>query len=251
MAEYLIILLFFVVALFYSSIGFGGGSSYLAILSLLLSDFFEIRTLALTLNLVVVTIGTISYIKHRVFNWKLFWPFLIFSIPAAFIGSLLQLSEKSFFSALGIALILSAIMLLAQAFSSYQISKKLTFTKRSMAGFGIGFLSGITGIGGGVFLSPFLNLFRWANPRTIASLASIFILVNSAAGLAGLAVAGSFEMNWDFAYKIVLSVGAGGLFGSFLSNSSINVNIIRGMTALLVGYVGLRILLFNGWGIRI
>ena len=251
MAEYLIILLFFVVALFYSSIGFGGGSSYLAILSLLLGDFFEIRTLALTLNLVVVTIGTLAYIKNRVFDWKLFWPFLVLSIPASFLGSLLQLSEASFFFALGIILILSAIMLLVQALSTYQISKKLTVAKRSMAGFGIGFISGITGIGGGIFLSPFLNLFRWANPRIIASLASIFILVNSIAGLAGLAVAGTFEMNWDFAYKIILSVSAGGLIGSFLSNFSINVNVIRGMTALLVGYVGVRIFLFNVWGIRI
>ena len=223
----------------------------MAILGLLLTNFFEIRTLALTLNLVVVTIGTITYIKNSVFKWKLFWPFLVFSIPAAFLGSLLQLSEQIFFSALGIALILSAVMLIFQTFSNYQSSKELTKTKRSMAGFGIGFLSGITGIGGGIFLSPFLNLFRWANPRTIASLASVFILVNSLAGLTGLAVAGSFEMNWDFAYKIVLAAGAGGLIGSYLSNSSINVNIIRGMTAILVGYVGLRILLLHSLGMRI
>ncbi|MCP4461152.1 MAG: sulfite exporter TauE/SafE family protein [Cytophagales bacterium] len=251
MNDYLIVLLFFLIALFYSSIGFGGGSSYLAILSVLLTDFYEIRSLTLILNLVVVSIGTIMYIQKRVFDWKLFWPFLAFSIPAAFLGSQLRLSEKSFFITLGGALLLSAIMLTIQAFSAYRTSKILTFPKRGLTGFGIGFLSGLTGIGGGIFLSPVLNLFRWANPKTIASLASIFILVNSIAGLTGLAIGGSFEMNWEFAAKIILAVGVGGLIGSFVSNSSINVNVIRGLTALLVTYVGLRIVLIHGWGIRI
>lgn len=251
MSNYLIILLFFGIALFYSSIGFGGGSSYLAILSILLIDFYEIRTLALTLNLVVVSIGTIMYIRKRVFDWRLFWPFLAFSIPAAFLGSQLRLSEKSFFLILGGALLLSAVMLMIQAFSAYQSSKELTLPRRGLAGIGIGFLSGVTGIGGGIFLSPLLNLFSWANPKTIASLASVFILVNSVAGMTGLAVGGSFVINWGFALKIILSVGVGGFIGSYLSNSSINVNIIRGLTAVLVGYVGLRIVLQNGWGIQI
>jgi len=251
MNEYLIVFLFFIIALFYSSIGFGGGSSYLALLSILLTDFFEIRSLALMLNLVVVSIGTIMYIRNRIFDWKQFWPFLVFSIPAAFLGSQFKFSESTFFLVLSSALLLSAMMLIVQTFSNYQSSKKLTLPKRSLAGFGIGLLSGVTGIGGGVFLSPVLNLFRWANPKTIASLASVFILVNSVAGLTGLAVGGSFKMDGNFAWKIILAVGTGGLIGSYLSNSSINVNVIRGLTALLVGYVGLRILLLNGWGIQI
>jgi len=251
MNEYLIVFLFFIIALFYSSIGFGGGSSYLALLSILLTDFFEIRSLALMLNLVVVSIGTIMYIRNRIFDWKQFWPFLVFSIPAAFLGSQFKFPESTFFLVLSSALLLSAVMLIVQTFSNYQSAKKLTFPKRSLAGFGIGLLSGVTGIGGGVFLSPVLNLFRWANPKTIASLASVFILVNSVAGLAGLVVGGSFRMDGDFAWKIILAVGTGGLIGSYLSNSSINVNVIRGLTALLVGYVGLRIFLLNGWGIQI
>ncbi len=251
MNDYLIVFLFFIIALFYSSIGFGGGSSYLAILSVLMTDFFEVRSLVLTLNLVVVSIGTIMYIRNRVFDWKLFWPFLVFSIPAAFLGSILQLSQKTFFIVLGGALILSSVMLVIQAFSTYQSSKELTLPKRGLTGFGIGFLSGLTGIGGGVFLSPVLNLFRWANPKTIASLASIFILVNSAAGLTGLAIGGSFVMNWNFAGKIIFAVGLGGLAGSYLSNSTINVNLIRGLTALLIAYAGTRIVLLHGWEIHI
>ena len=251
MNDYLIVFLFFIIALFYSSIGFGGGSSYLAILSILLTDFFEIRSLALTLNLVVVSIGTIMYIRNRVFEWKQFWPFLIFSIPAAFLGSQIRLTEQAFFIVLGAALFLSGLMLIIQTFSTYQTSKKLTLPKRGLAGFSIGFLSGITGIGGGIFLSPVLNLFRWANPKTIASLASVFILVNSFAGLSGLAVGGSLVMNWHFAGKIIFAVGLGGLTGSYLSNSTININLIRGLTALLVIYVALRIVLAHGWAIRI
>ena len=102
MPEYGIPLIFFLIAFFYASVGFGGGSSYLALLSLFLTDFHEIRTLALLLNLIVVSIGTFMFIRNHVFKWKLFWPFILSSMPLSFLGAQLRLSEKMFFAIHGL-----------------------------------------------------------------------------------------------------------------------------------------------------
>ena len=104
--------IFFFIALFYSSVGFGGGSSYLAILSLVITDFYEIRSTALILNICVVTIGTMIYIKNGVLKPKLLWPFFVLSIPMAYLGALVKLSQNAFFLLLGVALLLAGIFLL-------------------------------------------------------------------------------------------------------------------------------------------
>ncbi len=250
MNELLLALIFFAVAFFYSSVGFGGGSSYLAILSLVLVEFYEIRTLALVLNVTVVSIGTIMFIRHRVFDWKKFWPFIAFSIPLAFVGAQLKLSQITFFLILGSSLILAAVFMVIQSFAQ---SKERDFglTKRIGLGGSIGFLSGLAGIGGGIFLSPVLNLMGWANPRMVASLASVFILVNSIAGLGGLIVADSFSLDADLALPLLGAVVVGGSLGSYFTNQKFNLVIIRRLTALLVAYVGIRLVLLHGFGVHI
>ncbi len=112
-------------------------------------------------------------------------------------------------------------------------------------------LAGISGIGGGIYLSPLLNLMDWKNPRIIASLASVFILVNSISGLVGLTVAGTFQINQDLIFQLVIAVVLGGSIGSYLSNEKFNVRIIGVITAMLVVYVGLRLVLLHGLDIRI
>jgi uncharacterized membrane protein YfcA len=209
MNEYLLLGLFFFIALFYSSIGFGGGSSYLALLSIVLTNFFEIRTLVLILNIAVVSIGTSMYIRQKVFNWQVFWPFILLSIPLAFLGARLRLSETTFFIVLGSALILSAIAMILQTVYKKRVTNELTLSKRLSLGGAIGFLSGLVGIGGGIFLSPTLNLMGWKNARLIAALASIFILMNSLAGITGLLVAGTFQIDLSFATKIIVVVIGG------------------------------------------
>ena len=250
MNEYVLLGLFFLIALFYSSIGFGGGSSYLAILSLVLTDFYEIRTLALVLNVIVVTIGTIVFLRKRVFNWSLFWPFLLLSIPMAFFGAQLRLTEQVFFIILGIALILAAVAMLAQSIIKKGRSTNLNSSKSMTLGGVIGMLSGLVGIGGGIFLSPTLNLMKWQNAVTVASLASFFILVNSLAGITGLVMNDTFQLNASFASGIIIAVMLGGLVGSQLS-IKMNLNIIRRLTAILVLYVGVRIVFLHGFGITI
>ena len=248
--EYLPII-FFLIALFYSSVGFGGGSSYLAILSLVLSDFYEIRSTALILNIFVVTIGTIVFIRNGVLKLRLVWPFFVLSIPMAYVGAMLKLSQTTFFLILGSALILAGIFMILKLIKSKVTSREFSNTKKRILGGGIGLLSGISGIGGGIFLSPVLNLMRWQNPRVIASLASVFILVNSVAGLIGLNVAGTFQVDFDLTMRLVIAVILGGSLGSYLSSKKFNLKILGILTAILVFYVGLRLILINGFGIRI
>lgn len=243
--------IFFLVALFYSSVGFGGGSSYLALLSLLLTDFYEIRTTALMLNICVVSIGTLFFIKHRVFDLKRFLPFLTASVPLAYLGAQLRLSQKLFFLILGSALILAGLFLILKFVnaklrpSTFHLGQKLFF------GGGVGLLAGISGIGGGIFLSPVLNLINWADPRKVASLASVFILVNSVSGLIGLTVAGTFSFNQNLLVKLAIAVILGGSLGSYLSSKRFNLRILGVLTAILVIYVGLRLVLRHGFGIMI
>ncbi len=243
--------IFFLIALFYSSVGFGGGSSYLAVLSLFLGDFYEIRSTALVLNVCVVTIGTLSFIRSRVFNLKQFWPFLISSIPMAYIGAQLRLTLQTFFLILGSALILAGAFMILK-FVAYKLqSKEFKLPKKISLGGSVGLLAGISGIGGGIYLSPLLNLMDWKNPRTIASLASVFILVNSISGLIGLTVAGTFHLNHDLIFQLVIAVVLGGSIGSYLSTEKFNLRILGVLTAILVAYVGLRLVLLHGFGIRI
>jgi len=248
--EYLPIIFFFI-ALFYSSVGFGGGSSYLAILSLVLTDFYEIRSIALVLNICVVTIGTIVYVKNNVLKPKLIWPFFVFSIPMAYFGSMVKLSQTVFFLILGGALVLAGFFMVLKFVKSKLEFREFSNLKKFLLGGSIGLLSGISGIGGGIFLSPTLNLLKWKNPRIIASLASVFILVNSIAGLAGLNVAGTFYLDYTLVIKLIIAVVLGGSIGSYLSNKKFNLAFLGILTAILVFYVGLRLILNYGFGIMI
>jgi hypothetical protein len=243
--------IFFFIALFYSSVGFGGGSSYLAILSLVIADFYEIRSTALILNICVVTIGTIVYIKNGVLKPKLLWPFFVLSIPMAYLGALVKLSQNAFFLLLGGALLLAGIFMLLKFVQSRIESVEFSNSKKMFLGGSIGLLSGISGIGGGIFLSPVLNLLKWKDSRIIASLASVFILVNSLAGLVGLNVAGTFTLDYDLVFKLIIAVALGGSLGSYLSSKKFNLKILGILTAVLVFYVGLKLILDHGFAIHI
>jgi len=241
-----VITLFFLIAILYSSVGFGGGSSYLAVLALTSLAFTQIRSISLLCNIVVVSSGTFIYIKHKLFNWKKILPLVLMSIPMAFIGGYLKISQGFFYILLGLTLLSAAILMV---FSKY-ISKKgeNTNSKESLAknisyGGGIGFISGMVGIGGGVFLAPLLYLTKWDTPKRIAATSSFFILVNSIAGLVGQFFNPDFSIESTIAVILMFTVLIGGQIGSRLSVNIISPILLKKGTALLIGFISIRILI--------
>src|SRR5947209_12525028 len=179
-----ILIFFLVISFVYASVGFGGGSSYLAILALYHLPFKEMRLIALVCNIIVVTGGTYVFIKNRQVNWKKIIPLVVISVPAAFLGATIKLKEDHFFIILGISLIIAGVLLWirTRASDSFINTGNTNYARDSILGGTIGFISGMVGIGGGIFLSPVLLLLGWDTPKKIAATASIFILVNSIAG---------------------------------------------------------------------
>lgn len=239
---------FFIVATLYSSVGFGGGSSYLALLTLFLVSFFTIRSIALVCNLVVVSGSTFLYFKHGHARLKDFLPFVVTSIPMAFIGASFRLREEVFFIILGSALIVSSIFLAWQTFSTKGNDETKAYPKyfSYLIGGGIGLLSGLVGIGGGVFLAPILNHLNWDKSIKIAALASFFILVNSISGLGGLIWGNTLELPWIETLVLAITVFLGGQLGIRISLKKLSAKGIKRITAILVFAVGLRVLLVNG-----
>ncbi|NQZ43540.1 MAG: sulfite exporter TauE/SafE family protein [Flavobacteriaceae bacterium] len=240
--------IFFLIAFLYASAGFGGGSSYLAILALVLTGFFMIRSTALICNLVVVTGNCLLYYRKGHLQWKRFLPFIVTSIPLAFIGALIPLQERTFFIVLGLVLLLAAVFLTIQTYSKPWNDRPKSYPKGMayIMGAVVGLLSGMVGIGGGIFLAPILHFMKWDRPIVIASLASFFILVNSVSGLSGLWLGGTLSLPWPEIIGLVLAVLIGGQLGVRYTLVKASPKRLRLLTAVLVLIVGIRILLKNG-----
>lgn len=241
-----ILLFFFIIAFIYASVGFGGGSSYLAILALYSLPFKEMRLIALICNIIVVTGGAIIFIRHKQVNWKRILPLALISVPMAFLGATIKLSQDTFFVILGFSLIVAAVLLWIRTRRSdaenIVITGKLSYIKDGLTGGTIGFLSGMVGIGGGIFLSPLLNLIRWDTAKRIAATASIFILVNSVAGIAGQLTTLQTDFNYTRVVLLCLAVFLGGQLGSRMGAVKFNPLVIRRLTALLVFAAGVEVL---------
>lgn len=240
---------FFVVATLYSSVGFGGGSSYLALLSIVFLSFFTIRSVALVCNLVVVSGSTYLYVKNGHARLRNFLPFVLTSIPLTFIGASFRLQEHVFFIILGIALLFSSVFLLGQTFTGTKYGTGTAAYPKYVSyllGGAIGLLSGLVGIGGGIFLAPILNHLKWDKAIKIAALASFFILVNSISGLIGLMHSNTLELPWIETISLGVAVFVGGQLGVRISLKKLSAKGIKRGTAVLVFVVGMRVLLVNG-----
>lgn len=239
-----IITLFFIVAVLYSSVGFGGGSSYLAILALTGIVFTQIRATALLCNIVVVSGNVFLFHQQKIINWKKVFPLVLFSIPFAYLGGFLEISQQFFFILLGFTLFFAAITMWIskKIISSDDKNKNSNPLKSATYGSAIGFISGMVGIGGGVFLAPLLHITKWDTPKKIAATASFFILVNSIAGLLGQYSNPNFIIDWNLTSVLLVTVFIGGQIGSRLSNKLFNPIQLKKATAILIAFVSLRIL---------
>ena len=235
---------FFLVAIFYSSVGFGGGSSYLAILVLAGVDLFTLRSTSLMCNIIVVTSGTIIFYQQGYLNLRRSLPLVLASVPLAFIGGYLPLRAKLIFIILGFALLLAAILLWfknTKTLSESRLENRNAYIASGIGG-AIGFISGMVGIGGGIFLSPVLNFINWNKAKRIAAIASLFILVNSIAGLVGQWFQHPLEIDLEWAWPLLLAVFLGGQIGSRLSVMKFNNRTIQRTTAILIFIASMKIL---------
>jgi uncharacterized membrane protein YfcA len=241
--------LFAVVALIYASVGFGGGSTYTALLGLWGVDYALIPIISLLCNIIVVTGGSIRFVRAGLVKWPQIMPLLLVSAPLAFIGGLVPLKQWLFLLILGSALLLSAVALVVQP--DRMAPQRITKRDLLLLSGGVGLLAGLSGIGGGIFMAPVLHLIRWSNARRIAAFASIYILINSVTGLAGqLIKAGPHSLVEPAGqyWPLLIAVLVGGQIGSMLGMKILTPRLIKTFTALLVGYAALR-LLWQGWGL--
>jgi len=234
---------FFVVAFFYSMVGFGGGSSYLALLVLSGMSYSHIPPLALVCNLIVTTGGCWHFYKAGHLKFEKVLPFVVLSVPLAYLGGSIPIAKDLFCLLLGFSLMAVAIRMLLPGESSQQahaVSMKKSWSVGVPLGGLLGFLSGLVGIGGGVFLSPLLLLLRWANVREAAASSSFFIIVNSFSGLMGQLHKGSLHLEWMI--PLGLSVFFGGQIGARLGAYKIPRTRLQQALGALVFYVSFRLL---------
>ena len=239
----ILLILFFVTAILYSSVGFGGGSTYLALLFIWGIPYYIFPVLALSCNIVVVSGNCYNYIKAGNLNLKILIPYLFGSIPMSFIGGSLPIEKNIFEILLFIVLSVAGILLLFN-FKLYDDKeksyKKIPFFLSTIIGSILGFVSGIIGIGGGIFLSPILFLIKAGKPKHIVTTASIFILINSIFGIIGQLTKNLIIIEIQNYWPLLLCVLVGGQIGNFLNLKIFSTHIMALITSVLVLFVALR-----------
>jgi hypothetical protein len=234
---------FFITAIIYSSVGFGGGSTYLALLLIWDIPYYIFPVIALSCNIIVVTGNSINYVRSGNHNFKLLLPFLIGSIPLAFLGGSLTINKEIFDILLFLVLSIAGMLLLIgnKSYEDENIKiNKLHLLVSLLIGSLLGLISGIVGIGGGIFLSPLLFLLKADKPKNIITTASLFILINSISGLLGQLTKENILNEILLYWPLFLSVFIGGLLGNFLSLKIFSNRLLALSTSLLVIFVAIR-----------
>jgi len=240
--------LFALTACLYASVGFGGGSTYTALLVAGGTDYALIPMIALSCNIVVVAGNTLRYSRANLVPWKRLWPILALSVPAAWLGGRLNISETVFVGLLAIALLFAGLRLLWSSREITEITVKATSPLLSgFLGAVIGFYSGLVGIGGGIFLAPILYALSWGRAKTIAAACSVYILFNSVAGFVGqsMKLAGRDQFSDALAFwPLIPAVLIGGFIGNHIGVKYISQVWIQRLTGGLILFVAMR-LAFN------
>lgn len=238
-------LAFLITAMLYASVGFGGGSTYTALLALGLVSFTQLPMISLACNIIVVTGGSIRYARAGLVPWRRVLPLVLASAPFAYLGGLTPIKERHFMLLLGASLLVAGILLLVQrARTNAAAHTQVRPLVDGALGGAVGYFSGLVGIGGGIFLSPIQHMMRWGTSREIAATASLFILINSIAGLAGqvtkLGPAGLIGLtHW---WPLALAVLIGGQIGSHAGIRLFSETAVRRATGVLILYVAVQLL---------
>lgn len=231
-----------VIAFLYSSVGHAGASGYIAVMSLFALAPAVIKPTALVLNILVATIGTWQFYRAGHFSWRLFWPFALLAIPMAFLGGYVNLPTHAFKVLVGIVLLLSAIRFLWHP-ADDAMTRDPSRPAAISIGAGLGLLSGLTGTGGGIFLTPLLLLMRWARAKTAAAVSALFILVNSVSGLLGnLSSTKRFP---PFALILLVAALVGGTAGSYLGSQRFPPTAIKRLLAVVLLIAGTKLIFTN------
>jgi uncharacterized membrane protein YfcA len=229
-----------VVAFLYSSVGHAGASGYIAVMSLFSLAPAVIKPTALVLNILVAGIGAWQFWRAGYFSWRLFWPFAVLAIPLAFVGGYINLPTPVFKGLVGVVLIFSAVRFCWRP-ADDSVKQSPSLPVSLLLGAGMGLLAGLTGTGGGIFLTPLLLMMRWAQAKPAAAVSALFILVNSAAGLLGnLSSTKSFP---PCAILLALAAVAGGTAGSWLGSRRFEPALIKRLLALVLLIAGLKLIL--------
>lgn len=229
------------VAVLYSSVGHGGGSGYIAALALFSVAPAAFKPTALVLNILVSSIATFSFARAGHFSWRLFWPFAVASIPCSFIGGYLSLPLHLYKPLVGAILLFSACRLF---YRKEYVDSEIRQPAVSVAlifGALLGLLSGLTGVGGGIFLSPLLLFFKWGRVREVSAVAALFVLVNSISGLLGHL--SSLQAIPNFAPLLAIAALVGGGLGSFFGSRRLPAAAVVKSLAVVLSIAGLKLLL--------
>jgi uncharacterized protein len=235
-------ILFFLVGALYASVGHAGASGYLAVMALVSFDVFVMRPTALAINVLVAAIAFTQFARAGHFSFRLFWPFALASVPAAFIGGSLEIPARPLKVAIGVVLLLTAVRMAWMATGRFKSGPpsppRLPVALAS--GGAIGLVAGLTGTGGGIFLSPLMLLFNWAGTQQVAATAALFILLNSIAGLAGMVATGwrpDPSLPW-----LAIAACAGGLLGASYGSRWATPRILRLLLAAVLILAGAKLI---------
>ena len=238
-----IAILFLVGAALYASVGHGGASSYLAVMGLFNLAPSVMKPTALALNILVAGVATFKFYRAGLFSWRLFWPFAVVSVPAAFIGGAMMLPARAYKILVGVVLLYAAVWMFRSALRPISKETRLPpLWTALVAGAGIGFLSGLTGVGGGIFLSPLILYMGWAETRATSGVAAPFILVNSIAGLLGhfssVAQLPPSVPIWSFAAVL------GGWVGATYGSKRAPAPVLRQLLSLVLVVAGVKLIFY-------
>lgn len=229
-----------IVAFLYSSVGHAGASGYIAVMTLFGLLPTVIKPAALVLNILVACLTSYQFWRAGFFSWRLFWPFAVLAFPLAFVGGYVNLPTKVFKVLVGLVLLYSAMRFFLQPQNEDEINPPDNALAIPI-GAGLGLLSGLTGTGGGIFLSPLLIFKRWATTKTAAAVSAVFILINSISGLLGN-ISSTKQLPW-LALPLAMAAVTGGAIGSYFGSHNFSSEHIKKILAVVLTIAGLKLIL--------